>query len=32
MTNFRQIFQIFAARFPGVFAEIEATGVESEKQ
>ena len=31
MTNFRQIVPIFAARFPGVFADVEAPGDESGK-
>jgi len=31
MTKFRQIVPIFAVRFSGVFAEIEAPGDESEK-
>jgi len=31
MTNFRQIVPIFASRFSGVFAEVEAPGDESEK-
>jgi len=29
MTKFRQKFPLFAARFSGVFAEVEAPGVES---